>query len=283
MKKIKSLNGKRVLITGATGGIGSVLARRLLQREGARLILVDRETGRLRELKDSLNAEFKEQNPQIEIFEADLASLESIQGLVRSIGDGELDVLINNAGIVITRSLAKMDLQDAEAHIDVNLLAVIRLTRLLLPKLLERDRAFIVNVASGAGLAGPGGLSAYAASKFGVVGFSEALRTELWDHNVGVSVVCPAFVKTDIIKNSARKSAGGDAGVEKLDQVVKKMGVTPEKVAKRIIKAIKRNRGVVIISAWSRMVLVTRFFSPRLAGWFSRVVYRKMKKKGVIE
>ena len=279
------LAGKRVLVTGAAGGIGALLARRLLLDEGCELILVDRDTEGLEKLWASLE-EAKGVGCKVEIHNVDLASRASIDRLVETLADREVDVLINNAGLAPGASFDSMRLEDVQRVLAVNLDAVVHLTHRLLPRLLERGRAHIVNVASAAGLAAPGGLAAYATSKFGVVGFSEALRAELHDRGVGVSVVCPAFVKTDIIKKS-RLSPGGDPRaeaerIERLNRFVKRKAIAPERVARVIVGAIKRNRARVVLGGPYRLLLGLRFFFPGLVDRINRRNYDRLKKKGLL-
>ena len=169
---------------------------------------------------------------------------------------------------------------------ETNLCATVMLTQRLLPQLLANERAHIVNVASGAGLLAPGGMAAYAASKFGVVGFSEALRAELSDARVGVSVICPPFVATPIVSKSS-----GDLGrlppeevarIRRLDQMVQQRGISPDAVARRIIRAIEKNQGRVVMGALPRLLLALRFFFPRLTDRLNQLNYRKMKEDGLL-
>ncbi len=279
------LTGKRVLVTGAAGGIGALLARRLLLDEGCELILVDRDAAGLEKLRASLE-EDGGVGCKVEIHQVDLASRASIDRLVETLADLELDVLINNAGLAPGASFDSMQLEDVQRVLAVNLDAVVHLTHRLLPKLLERERAHIVNVASASGLAAPGGMVAYATSKFGVVGFSEALRAELHDRGVGVSAVCPAFVKTDIVKKS-RLSPSGDPRadaerIERLDRFVKRNAIAPERVARVIVDAVKRNRARVVLGGTYRVLLGLRFFFPGLADWINRRNYARLKQRGLL-
>jgi len=278
MKRIKSLKERWVLITGAAGGIGTVLTRQVLQ-EGARVILVDKNFERLTELKDELATE------TVQIFEADLARKESLFGFCDKIEDQDVDVLVNNAGVVYSGSFEHMDLEDFEQVQSINLYAAVRLTRRLLPKLIAR-RGHIVNVASGAGLMAPGGLCAYATSKYGLVGYSEALRAELHGR-VGVSAICPYFVKTQIVKNSLLGSniaaEDRDEHLAKLDQMVQMVGTKTARVGKVIIKSIKKNKGLVPVGFNTRLLWAIAKYFPRFANYLNNLVYRKLGERGYIK
>ena len=280
MGGIIKLQGKRVLLTGAAGGIGTLLAKRLLA-EGCHLLLVDRDEDGLSRLAHDLS-----QPERVECQPVDLTESTQIERLIESLRDSPLHVLINNAGLAPGVSFAQMDLADVQRVMTVNLESVIQLTHGLLPNLLRADKAQIINMASASGLAAPGGMVAYAASKFGLVGFSEALRAELHSQGVGVSVICPAFVKTDIVHNSRTEDAGAKAGeqerLERLDRYVRGHGITPEKVVRATMRAIRRNQAQVVLGAPYRLAIGLRFFFPGLVGWINRRNYEKMKTKGLL-
>jgi len=276
---MKNLKDKYVLITGAAGGIGSVLAKQLLQK-GCHLILVDLQEEKLNQLQSEL--ESSNENASIEVFVIDLTKEFELEQLVQSIT--HLDILINNAGIVYGESFNSSEWALINKTLSVNLLATMKLTHLLLPLLMKNKESHITNMASGAGLLGPGGMVAYGASKHGLVGFSEALRAELKEYNIGVSVICPPFVKTGLITNNqSSKNAKDLERLNKLDALVQKDGITPEKVASSTIKAIQRNRAIVKIGALVKGALIIKFFFPRLVGKMNHKNYLKMKTKGQIK
>lgn len=279
MKKL-DLKGRHVLVTGAAGGIGAALSRLLVRAGVGRLILVDRDVAGLQRLKHDLG------DAPVTLLEADLASRPSLEGLVEGLRGQRLDVLVNNAGVAPGGSFGAMDYTTIEVALATNLTATVFLTHHLLPALLASDRAAIVNVASGAGLLAPGGMAAYAASKFGVVGFSEALRAELRAAGVGVSVICPAFVRTRIVRNSlpAAGPLSDDqaARVERLDRLVQARGVSAEAVATRIVRAIERDQGRVVLGLVPRILIALRFFFPRAADRANRANFRNMTRDGLL-
>jgi short-subunit dehydrogenase len=282
--KTLSLQGRHVLVTGAAGGIGAALSRCLLREGVGRLLLVDRDLAGLRRLKQEL--ETAPAPPEVTVFDVDLATREALIGLAERLRDQRLDVLVNNAGVAPGGAFGAMDFGAIELVLETNLRATVFLTHQLLPNLLQSDRAAIVNIASGAGLLAPGGMVAYAASKFGVVGFSEGLRAELRGRGVGVTVVCPPFVRTGIVRNSVpagRVLSDAEADrVKRLDALVQGRGLRAEVVAARIVRALRKNQGRVVLGGFPRFLLGTRFFLPRLADWLNHLNFRKMEREGLL-
>lgn len=276
---MKSLRDKYVLVTGAAGGIGSVLSEQLLQ-QGCNLVLVDIAESKLNELKSKLTQKY--QANSIEVFACDLTNSMDLEKLAQSIL--HLDILINNAGIVYGESFSLSKWSNIKRTLSLNLEATMQLTHLFLPLLKKNKESHIVNMSSGAGLLGPGGMAAYGASKHGLVGLSEALRAELKEYNVGVSVICPPFVKTGLITNNKTSTNPEEiTRLNELDALVQKEGITPEKVALETIMAIKKNKAIVKIGNLIRGVMVLKFFFPNLVGRMNHKNYLKMKAKGQIK
>jgi short-subunit dehydrogenase len=195
------LNESVALVTGASSGIGATTAAELAKR-GARVILVARREDRLAQQVAAITGA----GGQASAIAADVSD---ITGLAKLAGDavavyGRLDALINNAGIGTGTRYAEMDPAAIAQMVDVNLVAPLLLTRLLLPGMLERKRGAVVCVASVAGHIATETL--YSATKFGLRGFALSLRRELLRTGVSVSVVSPGFIKTDLTawRGSAR-------------------------------------------------------------------------------
>jgi short-subunit dehydrogenase len=273
---MKNLQGKYVLVTGAAGGIGAVLCK-LLAGKGAHLILVDLHKAGLEKLESTL----KQQNASIKVkfFCIDLTDYDAVKEMVTSIT--QLDVLINNAGIAFGGSFENTTHKNIDKTLNVNLLSAIHLTHTLITLLKNNVNSNIVNVASGAGLVAPGGMVAYGVSKFGLVGFSEALHAELKEDNITVSAVCPGFVKTPLITNSKPKESTED--LTQLNAMVQKEGDTPEKVAKAIIKAVEKNKTLVKVGTLTKGGHLIKRFFPSLANYLNAKNYQKLKKAGTIK
>ncbi len=177
------LDGKTVLLTGASTGLGPHIARRL-QREGAKFILSARNQDALQKLASELNG--------ARVIVADL----SRPGEPERLADeaGEIDILVSNAGIPATGRLATFSIDQIDRAIAVNLRAGIVLARRFSQGMVERRSGHLVFMASIAGKIASGGETIYSATKFGIRGFGLALREELWGTGVGVSVITPTFV-----------------------------------------------------------------------------------------
>ena len=184
-----------VLLTGATGGIGLQTAT-LLATRGANLLLTARDETRLNRLRDSL----REFGSRVETVAADVATAEGRQRLLAAAQayPGGIDVLINNAGVNRFDLLDRQSHHDLEAIVNTNLLAPMLLTQRLLPLLRQREKAIVLNVGSIVGSIGMPGQVAYCSSKFGLHGFSEALRRELQGSSIKVVYVAPRATDTDM-------------------------------------------------------------------------------------
>jgi short-subunit dehydrogenase len=188
------LHGKVVLLTGATGGLGGVLARRLADR-GATLVL----TGRKADKLEKLAGELTPRAVAVHVVSADLSSPAGVEALVAKVDNevGALDILVSNAGVEYYGSYARHDVSELEETITTNLLSPMILVHAVLPGMLDRGTGHIVLTSSISGKAPNPYGAAYAASKAGLVGLSSSLRTELTGTGVSCSVICPAFV-TDV-------------------------------------------------------------------------------------
>jgi NAD(P)-dependent dehydrogenase (short-subunit alcohol dehydrogenase family) len=188
---------RAALITGGSSGIGLAIAR-ALGEDGYRLTISARRPDKL----EAAGNELREQGLDVEAVPANMANEEEIRGLVASHRDrlGRLDVLVNNAGIGIGGAVADAETKKLDLQLDVNLRAVYLLARESIPLLkeagAEHGKALMVNTASIAGKHGQGWLAAYSATKFGVVGLSQALHKELSNDGIQVTAICPAFVAT---------------------------------------------------------------------------------------
>lgn len=189
--------GRRVLVTGASSGIGAALAEDLARR-GAVVGIVARREDRLAETLDRCLAH----SPDSRMWVHDLARPEAVDKLVQSATAelGGVDVLVNNAGIPKRRHVTSLDPETVEQVMAVNYLAPARLTLGLLPSMLERGEGWIVNVSSVAAVLSSPGEAAYDASKAALSVFSEAMAIDLWGTGVKVLVVYPGVVDTELFR-----------------------------------------------------------------------------------
>jgi NAD(P)-dependent dehydrogenase (short-subunit alcohol dehydrogenase family) len=213
---------RAALVTGGSSGIGLAIARALGQ-DGYGVTISARRPDKLEAAAQGLSDEGLE----IEAVAANVADEEEIKKLVTSHRErfGRLDVLINNAGIGIGSAVADMPTKKLDLQLDVNLRAVYLMARECIPMLkeagAEHGKALIANTASIAGKHGQGWLSAYSATKFGVVGLSQGLHKELSTEGIQVTALCPGFVATDMTD-----------WIE--DQVPKDQMIQPEDIAEAI-------------------------------------------------
>ncbi len=219
------LPGSTVLLTGATGGIGHAVARELHGR-GARLIL----TGRRAEVLHGLAAELDAQ-----VLAADLADRAAVDRLLGEAGD--VDILVANAALPGTGLLEDFTVEELDRVLDVNLRAPIVMARALAPGMAARGGGHLVFVSSLAGKAATAHSAMYNATKFGLRGFALALRADLRAQRVGVSLVCPGFIRdAGMFADSGAKLPPG-VGTR-----------TPQDVARAVADAIERNRGEVDVA-----------------------------------
>ena len=217
------MDARAALITGGSSGIGLAIAR-ALGREGYGITLSARRPEKLESAADELRAE----GLTIEAVPANVANEEEIKRAVEAHEQrfGRLDVLVNNAGIGIGGAIAEAETKRLDLQLDVNLRAVYLMTRDCIPLLKaaggEHGKALIVNMASIAGKYAQGWLAAYSATKFGVVGLSQAAHRELATSGIQVTALCPGFVATAMTD-----------WIE--DQVPKEEMIRPEDIASAVL------------------------------------------------
>jgi NAD(P)-dependent dehydrogenase (short-subunit alcohol dehydrogenase family) len=225
---------RAALITGGSSGIGLAIAR-ALGEDGYRLTISARRPDKL----EAAANELREQGVDVEAVPANMANEEEIRGLVAAHKDrlGRLDVLVNNAGIGIGGAVADAETKKLDLQLDVNLRAVYLLARESIPLLkeagAEHGKALMANTASIAGKHGQGWLAAYSATKFGVVGLSQALHKELSSDGIQVTAICPAFVATPMTD-----------WVE--GQVPKEEMIQPEDIAEAVRFLLRTSRHCVV-------------------------------------
>ncbi len=193
---MKSFNGRVSIVTGAGRGIGKAIALRLAQ-SGSKVVLAARSEAQL----EAVAGEIKGQQGEALVVPTDLTRDEDIERLVeRTVKEwGPADNLINNAGWGKTASVVKSKVSEWDRTFQVNLRAPMVLSRLVLPAMMEKGDGAVINISSVSGKAGHANGSAYSASKFGLIGFSESLYEEVRGYGIRVTTILPGFVDTELI------------------------------------------------------------------------------------
>ena len=256
--------GKVVLVSGAAGGLGAALCQRYAAA-GAHIAAMDLDAARLAALVASLQAK----GSQALALPGDITSADACKAAVAATlaHFGALDGLINNAGISHRSLLQDTDPAVIRRVMEVNFFGSLYLTHAALPHIVAR-RGVIAAISSVAGYAPLIGRTGYAASKHALHGFFDSLRSEVEDAGVGVTLVCPSFIRTGI----GAAGLGGDGGAASGPRITSGGESAPEDIAERIFIAVAENR---------RLLLPDR--TSRLAWWLSRLApaayARAMKRR----
>jgi short-subunit dehydrogenase len=263
MHMSRSLLGKRIILTGASSGIGRALATQL-SRQGAHLVLAARSADKLREVATTLGGDSKVIALPTDVTIAqDRARLVDVA--VAKLGG--IDLLVNNAGIASWGHFANSDESVMRSIMEVNFFAPIELIRLAIPHLARGNEPAIVNVSSMCGRRAMPAWPEYSASKFALCGMSEALRAEMGRFDIDVVLIVPGLTKTSLRDNMPRNE-----GKARIDFDA---GMKAEDVAARIVRAIVRRQREVIIGADARQMLRMQRWFPRL---LERLICRRVKK-----
>ncbi len=261
----RDLAGRVVLITGAAGGLGAALCHRLAVA-GARIAALDLEAARLASLVGDLQAAGAEALAIPADITDPAACVEAVGKTVAHFG--VLDGLINNAGISARSLLVDTDPAVIRRVMEVNFFGAANLTRAALQAIIAR-RGFIVAVSSVAGFAPLTGRTAYAASKHALHGFFDSLRTEVAGAGVGVTVVCPSFIRTGIGSAATDGSGAPVSG----PRITTGGEATPEEIAARIVAAVAAGHELLLPDATSRKAWWLSRLAPRL---YARIMRRRV-------
>jgi len=243
--------GEHLLITGATGGIGSALAKTAAAL-GATVTLTGRNEEKLSELQAELRESFGEK--KVHSFKADLSLEEERLALVEFAEKqaGEITMLVNNAGLYHYSRVDQLLEEDLNRIMHVNFTSAVLLTQLVYKGMLQEKRGSIVNVASLSGLRGNPGNTAYVASKFALVGFTHCLALEAIQHGIRVNAVCPGYVDTEMGERVIDETAKDQAKSYNDHYAQVEKGIpsgrisTPQEVANSIIFLLSNATGNIV-------------------------------------
>lgn len=260
VKTAAYFQGKRVAITGGSGGIGLALARQLLGF-GAEVTLLARRPGPLDEASDLLRREHP--SARVSTCPVDVADAEAVQRALGPLAASGLEVLISCAGTVTPGRFVELPASEFRREMDVNFFGVVNACAAVVPHFVARGAGHVINVGSLGGVIGIYGYTAYAPSKFAVVGFSQALRAELKPHGVRVTVAHPPDTDTSMLRDEQAlrppetRAIAGTAAVR-----------SPEDIAARILRGAAAGAFDVWCGAGPRTLALAHAVVPGLLRWY---------------
>lgn len=273
------LIGKCAIVTGGSSGIGKAIAK-LLARKGANVFLIARTQELLRVASEEIGHEAKNTSQRFGFFSADVSDRATVQDAVRAAEAecGPVAVLVNSAGFHRTGYVEKVPISDIEDEMRVNYLGTVYMAKQVLPGMMERREGWILNISSLAGLKGIFGYAGYSGSKFAVIGFSEALRSELRPYGISVSALCPPDVDVKRPEHYVKREQPIEN--ERVSEGAKRM--QPEDVARAAIAGMERGSFIIIPGFSGKMLHVVN----RLAPWavdmiLNRTIDKVRKEKGL--
>jgi NAD(P)-dependent dehydrogenase (short-subunit alcohol dehydrogenase family) len=273
---VSTLTGKTVLITGAGSGIGRATALACARR-GARMVICDLdERGLQATAADIAALGVAVTAKQVDVADADAmrSFAEGVHAEVEAV-----DLLVNNAGVAIGGGFLHTSLDDWNWIVSINVMGVVHGCHFFVPAMVARGRGgHVVNIASAAGYLASAALTAYATTKFAVVGLSEALHEELAPHRISVTTVCPGLINTPITRNARMR--GPDASPEsrqRLIEIYERRNYTPEQVADAILIAVQRDRALVPVALEAWVMYYLKRLSPGLVRLISRVAQARAR------
>ena len=252
-----------VIITGAGSGIGRQLTIQAAA-EGAYVIATDINEGGLAETRQQASG-------QVTTTHLDVSDADAIRAFadetIPTLANQRL-ILVNNAGVALgSGPFSVTELDEFEWLLNINLWGVVRMTKAFLPFMMTQGTGHIVNLSSVFGLAGVMNQSAYCTAKFGVRGFSDVLRMELLDTNIGVTCVHPGGIKTNIATNARLGKSGFVSNAMHRQGTIsfeKAAKTTPQEAARQIWNGVRQNKARVLIGADARQIeWLTRLFPTR--------------------
>jgi NAD(P)-dependent dehydrogenase (short-subunit alcohol dehydrogenase family) len=276
---VDDLSGRVAVVTGAASGIGRATALELARR-GADLAICDVDEAGLEETAEQI----RRAGRRVLQSRIDVSNAENVRAFAeRTFAElGRADVLVNNAGIAVGGFFVDIPLAEWDTILGINLKGVVNGCHFFVPKMIEAGTGgHVVNVASMAGYVASPGMTAYTATKFAVVGFSEVLRAELAERGIGVTVVCPGVINTAIVRSA--KAYGFSATPENRERVIRmfeRRNYGPDRVARGIVRAIQKNRAIAPIApeAWAGY-WIKRLF-PWLLAALGRLSARRQARDG---
>jgi len=265
---------RTAIVTGAASGIGQGLAEELAAR-GVHVVLTDRQV----ELADEVCDGIREAGGSASVVELDVRDTERFAEVAAEVLEehGVIDYLFNNAGFAVGGEARDFEPADWYDVFDVNLRGVTNGIMAVYFAMCERGQGHVVNISSMAALGSMAGSSNYCATKWAVVGLSKSIRIEAKRHGVKVSVVCPGVIRTQILKGGVYGRSEVDLDTPEIQQQWEKARpMEPRDFARRVMKAVDRNKALIIVPGWWKIFWYMERLSPGLNEWLSDKAWRKM-------
>ncbi|MEA5596175.1 SDR family oxidoreductase [Rivularia sp. UHCC 0363] len=249
-----NIQGKTVLITGASRGIGRAIALSLAQQKAKRLILVARSRDKLAEVAKLVEA----MNVEAVIMPLDLTKPVFVNVAVAQLWQsyGPMDILVNCAGVAHQNSFLQTKLPQVQEELSLNLLGTYTMTHMVARRMVKQRQGTIVNVSSLMGKIAAPTMATYSATKFAILGFTEALRRELAPYNIKVVSLLPTLTATDMVRD--------------LQLYRGVIPMTPEKVAQAFVKGLQRDSSEILVGWQSHLAI----WCQRLAPWLLETVLK---------
>ncbi len=270
---LRQLRGGWTLVTGGASGIGRACAEAAAAHR-SNVVICDLDREGLATVEEGL----RKRGVEVLARRVDVADRAAMADLATEVHRRieALDLLVNNAGVALGATFLESTLDDWDWILDINLRGVVHGCHFFVPAMVRRGRGgHVVNVASMAGFTAGPRLSAYCATKFGVVGLSEALRAELAPQRVGVTALCPGVINTPIVDNARLRGVAADEELQRATrEMFRKRNYPPERVAERMLRAVARNRGLAPVTPEAWLFYALKRLSPRLAAAAGRLLER---------
>jgi len=262
-----NFKNKVVVITGASSGIGEAAAEQFAKK-GANIVLVARRKDKLDEVERKLS----KYSTKILVQVCDVSDKEQVKLMSEKVIEtfSKIDVLVNNAGFVIYGKVEELSIEDIESQMKTNYFGTINCTKYFLPHFLKQNSGHMVNVASVGGSFGVPGIASYCATKYAMLGFSEGLHHELHGTNVGVTVVSPIMVRTNLFDHPSFKN---------FTKYATGISLSADTVAKAIIKASNSSRLEIVVPSFVRIGIWFKQTFPFLINPIIGNAFRKQLAK----
>jgi NAD(P)-dependent dehydrogenase (short-subunit alcohol dehydrogenase family) len=275
---LRAFAGAVAIVTGGASGIGRALAEALAGR-GAAVVIADLQD----DLACDVVARIRSAGGQATATHVDVRDFEAIELLIQDTWKehGRLDYMFNNAGIGVVGPVKEYELEDWYRVIDVNLRGVVSGVHAAYPLMVRQGFGHIVNTASMAGLVPAPGTVSYAASKFAVVGLSTSLRCEAAAAGVRVSVLCPGVIRTPALDQGGKYGKALPSAPPDLvrRQWERLHPMAPEDFAQKALRAIEKNRAIIVVPSWWKIGWWLNRLSPSLGVFLSRTEYERTMRE----